>query len=210
MNYKLIKIKIIGRTPLLMHNDRTKDPLDIYTKSMKPLTSKKKKTDSDHEALARIEWESGLYLFGGEVQIESEMLEACFRNGCKRNKNGEKFKSGVRVIESILPLSYNGPKIKGIPEIKSNEKDISLVPISELDKFYSHYVDRRPVNVQRNSVMRTRPIFPAGWSLECTLNVDVDIINEETVLLGCKEAGAFVGICERNVGHYGLFEVEVI
>ena len=209
MDYHLIKIKIIGTTPLLMHNDRTKDPLDIYSKAMKSLTSKKTKTDSDHAALARVEWESGLYLFDGEIKLESDMLEACFRNGCKRNKGGEKFKNGVRIIEGQCPLSYDGPKISGIPAIESLEKDISLLPIPKLDKFYAYYVDRRPVKVQKNSVMRTRPIF-RKWSLECTLSVDFDIINEETVLLGCKEAGEYIGICERNVGHCGLFTVEIL
>lgn len=208
-NEKFLRLFIASKTPLLMHNDRTKDPLDIYTKVMKPLTSKKKKTDADHEALARIEWESGLYLFDGEIKLEADMLEACFRNGCKRNKNGEKFKSGVRIVEHYLPLSYDGPKIMGIPEIKATEKNGSLIPIPELDKFFPSFMDRRSVNVQRNSIMRTRPKFE-NWSLECTLQINADVINEESVLLGCTEGGAFVGICERNISHFGLFTVEVI
>ena len=204
-----IKIKVIGKTELLMHNGRTKDPLNIYTQAIKPLTSKGKKTDADHEALARIEWESGLYLVGGEIKLEAEIIEACFRNGCKRNKNGEKFKSGVRVIEDYLPLFYKGPKITGIPTIRAEEKDITLVPIPQLDKFYPHFIDKRAVRVQRNSVMRTRPIFH-NWSLECTLGIDEEIINKDAVLLGCGEGGRFNGICERNVGHFGLFDIEEI
>lgn len=200
-----VRINLTGKTHLLMHNDKTKDPLNIYTKVMKPLSSKKTKTDSDHEALARIEWESGLYLYEGSVQLEGEIIEACFRNGCKKNKKGTDFNDGVRLAEDWLPLSYGGPTIKKIIEAKK-ESDI---PIPALDKFYPLFFDRRPVNVQRNSIIRTRPIF-RDWSLECTLLIDEDIINIDTVLQGCKIGGSRCGICERRVGHFGLFDIKVL
>lgn len=202
---KEVKLKVTGITNLLMHNDRTKDPLDIYVKAMKPYSSKRNKTDSDHQALARIEWESSLYLHDGVVQIEADMIEACFRNGCKKNKKGQDFKDGVRLAEDWLPLTYDGPMIKGIQEATKVED----IPIPALDKFYDHFFDRRPVNVQKSSIMRTRAIFKK-WSLKCTLMIDEDIINVESVLCGCELGGSRCGICERNIGHFGLFEVKKI
>jgi hypothetical protein len=42
-----ITFKIRGESQLLMHNGQLADPLNPYTKAMKSLTSKRKKTDSE-------------------------------------------------------------------------------------------------------------------------------------------------------------------
>ncbi len=44
---------------LMMHNGRTKDPLDPYAKALKKLTGKRKKTDADYLEISRLEWEAG-------------------------------------------------------------------------------------------------------------------------------------------------------
>ena len=58
---KQLKVKITGVSPLLMHSDRFANPLDKATKAHKELTAKRKKTDADHEAIAKSEWLGSLY-----------------------------------------------------------------------------------------------------------------------------------------------------
>lgn len=65
MPWKTLVIDMMGKTPLLTHNSQLSDPLNPWSKKLKSITSKKKKTDADHEEAARIEWKGGLYLDAG-------------------------------------------------------------------------------------------------------------------------------------------------
>jgi hypothetical protein len=58
---KTVSVKITGKAALLMHSDRFANPLDPLTKAHKELTSKRKKTDDDHIAIARGEFIGGCY-----------------------------------------------------------------------------------------------------------------------------------------------------
>ena len=41
---------------LIMHNGQTADPLNPFSKAMKEISGKRKKTDTDYEAMANIEF----------------------------------------------------------------------------------------------------------------------------------------------------------
>ncbi|WP_439871357.1 tail fiber assembly protein [Pseudomonas syringae] len=56
----LLTLRITGTSPL-MHSDRLANPLLSETKAHKELTSKRKKTDDDHLAIARSEFIAGAY-----------------------------------------------------------------------------------------------------------------------------------------------------
>jgi len=75
---KELGYRLIGQTPLLMHNNNMANPLNAYTQHMKPLTAKRNKTDRDYMEIARVEWEAGLYLHDGVVALPAENIEACF------------------------------------------------------------------------------------------------------------------------------------
>ena len=57
---EIITVKLTGTRPLLMHADVFADPLNPLTKAHKALTSKRKNTDDDHEAIAKSEWRARL------------------------------------------------------------------------------------------------------------------------------------------------------
>ena len=57
-----IKLKLKGTVPLMLHNNQAVDPLNMYYKTMKPLSAKRNKTEADLMLLGRIEWEAGLYI----------------------------------------------------------------------------------------------------------------------------------------------------
>ena len=51
--YKQYEVVLSGDS-LIMHNGRTSNPLDPFTKAMKEISGKRKKTDADLEALSKI------------------------------------------------------------------------------------------------------------------------------------------------------------
>lgn len=201
---KSIKIKLTGMTYLLIHNDQGADPLNIYSKKIKQISSKKKKTEADNEIMARLEWESGLYLFDGQIKIPAENVERCIEEGGKKNKKGKDIRKFIQINDDFLSLKYNGEIIKGILQPKS----IDDIPIVNLDKFFSDFSDRRAVKIGKNKIMRTRPIF-RDWSLVFELLYEEKSINKEEIILACEIAGREIGLCEHNIQRFGRFNVEV-
>lgn len=197
---KELGFKLTGITPLLMHDNKTANPLNAYTQYMKPLTAKRKKTDKDYMDIARIEWEAGLYLHDGVVALPAENIEACFLRAAKRTKNGQNYQSGALVSEDWFPLDYRGPKIK----IKQNGE----IPIADLDKYYEHFRHQSMVKVGGQQVLRTRPIFHE-WSLAVSIMIDEQVFDERTMTSIIEDAGRFVGLCEKRP-RLGRFTVEKI
>ena len=122
-----VKLKICGITPLITHNNQTANPLNEYSKAIKSLTSKRKKTDADHQEIARIEWEAGLYLENGVVVMPARCIEATFLAAAKKSKDGKKWQSGAIIDEDFCEIKYNGPKVK----VKEN----GHIPNKGLDKY---------------------------------------------------------------------------
>lgn len=197
---EILKINVVGISPLLMHNNQAANPLSDYAKALKRLSSKRNKTDEDYRELARLEWESGLYLHQGKVVIPARCIEAALWNGAKKTKNGVKFKSGVLVEEDNMPLSY-----EGVP-IATN--GAGIIPNPELDKFYPKYNYQALVKVGNQTVLRTRPIFH-NWSFKTTLIYDPTVIDERTLLSIGEDAGRLVGLLD-NRPRMGRFMVEKI
>ena len=127
---------------LIMHNGQTADPLNPYTKSMKEITGLKKKTDADHKRLADLEYEAGLYLNKKrEVIIPSRVLEATLVEGAKKSKESKDCLSSTFVDTDAI-ITYEGGPLS-VAQLKQSP-DHRLVC---------------PVRVQRNKIIRTRPIF---------------------------------------------------
>jgi hypothetical protein len=57
--------------------------------------------------------------------------------------------------------------------------------------------------------MRTRPKFPAGWTLNFLVSFDPTVLNEESVVKAMQDGGALIGICDWRP-RFGKFEVELV
>jgi len=181
-----LKMTWTGSAPLILHNGQLSDPLSKWAKELKKVTSKRLKTDADYEAMARIEFLGGLYIFNGCPCIPAENIEATLIEGAKKIRRGMDAKAGLFVLEHSTIL-YDGPKD---PEALWNT-----------DAFRS----RVSAKVQKNRVMRTRPIFNV-WSIDVHCDFEDSLLNQNDVIEFARNAGSMVGVGDWRPRH-GRFTV---
>lgn len=190
-----LKLKIIGKSPLLMHCDRYANPLDPATKAHKVLTSKKKKTEDDHESIAKSEWRGSLYHdkdLGPYLPTAS--LRAALVNGATLRKLGKTVKRGTLILEDKAALEYKGPRD---PDEMVND---------------NRFIDCRSVCVQGKRLMRYRPVFD-NWSVNIEILFDDQLIDRADLLLSMEEAGRLIGVGDFRPdkgGTFGRFAVEEV
>lgn len=170
------KIELRGSAPLLMHNSRLSNPMDPATKALKSATSKRSKTDEDHEVVARLEHAGGLYL-DPDVgpYVPGENIERCLVDGARISKLGVKVQRGVFIHTDVNPLGYAGPRdAAGLWE----------------DKRFVHYAS---VKVGTSRVMRCRAVFQ-DWAVSAEGTLDESVLNFEELVQIVKNAGAMCGL----------------
>ena len=70
-------------------------------------------------------------------------------------------------------------------------------------------IDRRPVMQNRKTVIRSRPLIPAGWESTHTFELLTDVMDPKDLAPILERAGRLVGLADwRPV--YGTFAAEVI
>lgn len=183
-----IRLKIVGTSPLMMHSDRLANPLAPETKAHKELTSKRKKTDDDHLAIARSEFVAGAYWHENcSFYIPGQNFDATFWAGAKLQKMGTHWRRGALVLENKVKLLHDGP----------------ATPAALWDS--PAHVDCRGVKVGAAKVMRYRPIF-LDWAAELTVHVNTDVLDVQEAHRAIEDAGSLIGVCEYRP-RFGRFEV---
>ena len=195
MNMNTLRLRLTGTTALLMHSARGANPLDPMTKEHKKLTSKRKKTDDDYEAIAKSEWNLGLY-HDEEIgpYVSGAMIRAALVNGAKFNKLGATVKRSTIPMTEKAVLNYKGPRDR------------------ETLFECGNYIQCDPVGVGTARLMRTRPVF-SEWTLEFELMFDEQSIEKQQILDAMTIAGLFIGIGDWRPqcgGQYCRFEVEEV
>jgi len=200
-----ITLKFIGDSPLLTHNNRLANPLDPYSQELGKKSGKRKKTVEDIWELARIEWEGGMYIYDGTIQIPMRVVNKTMERGATKQKNGTLWKTGCVVKDDCCPLTYRGKKI----HIVENGE----IPNPELDTWFTDdFMFQAMVRVSQATLLRTRPIFH-DWSFKSTILFDPTVINRETLIQAAQDAGRLVGFCDwrpEKGGNFGRFSVEVV
>lgn len=186
-----LNIRITGTSPLLMHSDKFANPLNPDTKAHKELTGKRKKTDDDHEAIAKSEFIGGLYYSKSDgVYIPAQNFDATFLGGAKLQKMGTNWKRGAVVVTDKCILEYDGPKT---PEKLWQD---------------AKFVDCRGVKVGMAKIMRYRPIF-MSWSTELQVAINPDVMDVREAKKAIEDAGKLIGVCEYRP-RFGRFEVSYV
>ncbi|MDB5822161.1 MAG: hypothetical protein JWR21_865 [Herminiimonas sp.] len=185
---ELLKLKIIGTSPLMMHSDRLANPLLPETKAHKELTGKRKKTDDDHLAIAKSEFISGAY-WDAKIgfYIPGQNLDATFWGGAKLQKMGVHWRRGALVMEDRIKLIHSGA---------ATPEKLWIDPA---------YVDCRGVRIGASKLMRYRPVF-LNWSAELSIALNTDVLDVGEAKKAIEDGGKLIGTCEFRP-RYGRFEV---
>jgi hypothetical protein len=181
-----VKYQLTGAAPLLMHNGTLADPLSAYSKAIKKITDKSKKTEADLEEVGRLEWFGSLYLLDGTPCIPREAIKATLLRAGKTLKKGPKVKAGI-VCEDHALLQYDGPK------------DPQAL---WLDKQFVYRTTKPQGQVR---IVRTRPIFPR-WGIDLMLAFNDEMLNPDELDQIVTIAGQSIGLLEERP-EYGRFEV---
>lgn len=177
---KTLKTTWEGIRPLILHNGQLADPLNPFSRELKNISSKRKKTDADHEAMARIEFEGGLYFDEKEgPHMPSDCIEAAICAGAKKSRIGKDVAAAVFVTDDIIPIEYDGPRT-----------------VEGMWKLRERFVLRKACKVAQAKIMRTRPMIPTGWKITFTLEFDDTIVNEANLKKAMIDAGALIGLCD--------------
>jgi hypothetical protein len=185
--YHTVHCKIAGVAPLIMHNGQLANPLNPLAKQMKHLSGKRHKTEADLEELARLEWYGSLYLEDGVPCVPGELLEAHLVESAKKRRRGSQAKAGL-YCEGTFPLLYEGPR--------------------DPEALWERPAFRFTVGarVQRNRVMRTRPIF-REWALRFQVTYNDALLNEAEIEEFLRLGGEQVGLGDWRP-RFGRFEVQ--
>jgi hypothetical protein len=175
---ELLSLKIVGVSPLMQHSDKLANPLLPETRVHKELTSKRKKSDSDHLEIARSEFLCGLY-FAKDVgvYIPGANFDATLKAAAKLQKLGTHWTRGAIVLTDKAKLIYDGP---------TDPKKLWDARV---------FTDCRGVKVGTAKVMRYRPVF-TEWACEIQIAYDEEILNRSEVDKTIRDAGALIGVCE--------------
>jgi hypothetical protein len=182
-------ITFTGTAPLLMHNSRLANPLDPAAKAVKKYTSKRTKTDEDHEAIARLEFSGGLYL-DPELgpHIPGENIMRCLVDGARLTKQGIKVTRGVFIKTDVNPLAYDGPR--------------------DADGLWqAGWRHMASVKVGQQRIMRCRPWFPE-WRVQAEGIIDPAVLELDDVATIADNAGSLIGLGDWRPRH-GRFTATV-
>lgn len=185
-----ISIVIAGTSALICQSDRIMQSTYWGYREYKELCAKRKKTDTDIERLARIEWEAALYISDGGPAIPPENVFASFRDGGRLSRMGADVERALLLPAEWSPLEYDGPRT---PEEMWEDG------LFRFDK---------SVVVQRARTMRCRPIF-REWSVRMMGGLLDEMMNLSALQAVARDAGRYCGLGTYRRGGYGRFTVRV-
>jgi len=193
-------IHLKSLSPFVMHNDTLANPLHPLTKRQKEFTSIKTKQDEHHLAIAKIQWEGGLYYDEDiGVYLSSKMIIGCLRASARKEKKGLQMKA---VIVDCIP---------GTPLLPYEGMTPNKLWMVVNKKGEQTHVFSETVNVQKSKTMRTRPIFH-NWEVKFEILLNTEILSEAELRRIIERAGFEYGVGELRpqlaTGVFGRFKLE--
>lgn len=185
-----VQLDIQGTTGLLVHNVRLADPLDSAAKRLSGLTGAKsasKRTTEDHMAIARAEFDGGLY-FDDEIgpYVPTLWLEAALKKAGGLTKEGTQVQRALIFFEGEAALQYDGPRDLAGLWADENYRLTTMVKQGQV------------------RVPRTRPMF-RQWSLSTTAHLDTSALELKDLNRIGRTCGLYIGLGDWRP-RYGRFE----
>lgn len=187
MAWQTVTYRLKSDCPMLQHNGQTADPTNRWSKAMKAVSGKRKKTDADYEELARIEFMAALLMGPEGPVIPSHYIDAALTGAAKKNREGPLAKSGVFCLKDAS-LEYEGPRTADELWADNRFRHVAIV------------------RVQSARVARTRPVFNE-WQANVTLQIEDSVVNVRQVDDWFQIAGTQIGLGDWRPQH-GRFTAE--
>lgn len=189
---KTIKFRIEGTQPLMTNNPQTVNPFNEYTKALKVLTAKRKRTEDDQLKIFRLKFAASLYIKGdGTYYIPCDHFHKSVCDAAKEQKMGTKFKQSFFVYTDC-PL-----------EFPDKDKD----PDRLFDEC-KQYVDVRDAGIKGDRIPACRAIFPR-WSTTVECFYDESQIDESDIIRFMEIAGLRKGVGTYRI-KFGRFKATKI
>lgn len=183
--------EIEGLLPTLMHSSQTADPMNPYSKMLKKITNKKKKTYEDHLEIAHISFLASFYVNEDRnVYWPCDNIKAMITRAAKKSREGTVCKESI--IVTSTEFIYDGPKT---PDELWGSGDLYN------SKYISHVIGV----IGGKKIMVTRPIFKQ-WKLKFTVSIDDLLINDDILDNWIKVAGRQIGLGDWRPQN-GLFRL---
>jgi hypothetical protein len=177
-------------SPLVQHNIQLNDPDNRFTREIAALTSKRKKTDDDRQAIARLEFLGGLYVGRAGIHVPAANVRRCFAEAAKARRLGTAVNRAVIPTGLEVPLRYDGPTDPA--ELWQDPK----------------YRYTTSVGIGRKRVVRTRPMFP-DWEVQAEWELVTDALDLDDFKAVVAAAGIMEGLGDNRVNGYGRFTAVV-
>ena len=200
INLNELRIRLTGTRPLLLARGEAANPFDEQARKIKPLSQKKKKTDAEHEALARLQFESSCYYdeeIGPYMPVDN--ILKCLEQGAAKG-----YKEGTDVKSLVVIKGFVGR------EIDNGAARINYTGPRDLDGLYA---DKRFVLMKmgkvpstRTRILTVRPIF-MEWNIEFL--IEFMEIPKERIMDYLNISGRLVGLGAWRPRH-GLFVPEIV
>jgi hypothetical protein len=190
-----ILIDLKGTSPLAQRNQRLADPLDDFTRRIKELTSKRKKTDADQREIEHLEFLGGLYFDPSiGIYVRTIAIKRCFERAATITRQGTAVNRALALFTDKTPLVYEGPR--------------DPQQLWERQEFRWRELVRNE-GPGGGRVIRMRPIFRA-WSLSVQAELVDEALNLDDFDRIVQTAGRVEGLLEgRQIGN-GRFTATVV
>lgn len=183
-----IRIRIKGKSPLLMSDNKMADPLNPHAQRLSAVSKKRAKTIEDHLKIAELEWRGRLYHEPVKgIYIPRRVIRAMVAAGAKTDKKGKAVKADLRASDATL--TFKAPD-GTVPADKTDTDLAALFDYTDADG-EKPFVNRSLVKVGQATVARTRPQFKV-W--ECEAEMEFTAFDKSDIIRWIKYAG------DRGIG----------
>lgn len=186
-----LQVTLHGTKPMIQHNGRLANPLDPYARQLKELTSKRKKSDEDIDAILQIEARGGCWeTTDGLLGVPTGAVWRAIYDAAKGFKLGADVKRYLSGDANTQPLVIDGTEVLCDEWVAVREN-----------------VDVRLVTVNARRTLRARPQVPLPWSTTHTFDL-LDEFDAHLLAPVFDRAGRVGGIGEWRPT-WGTFAADV-